>query len=251
MTLGAIIRHHRQLQGLSQPALAQRANIEQSYLSKLENDHSTPSDEILQRLMHALELDIASLYAQLDNQRSDPKILSIHSIQTYHVALSSQQQRRQTLLITFFTLTIAVGVALFYLGHSKSLFPETLYSYESRGELIVGEPSDYYHGGWRRAVRQAEQSDLEFTESLRSAAIVQAERIDYHTVLSFSPLEQQFTRQLDNGNRRVYRASTPQVRITRPHNAWLMFFGIVLAVSGFIALTIRLRPNNAVDSTRQ
>jgi len=40
--------------GLTQPALAETAEIEQSYLSKLENGRSSPSDEVLQRLASAL-----------------------------------------------------------------------------------------------------------------------------------------------------------------------------------------------------
>lgn len=250
MTLGAILRHHRQLLGLSQPALAQRASIEQSYLSKLENDHSIPSDEILKRLMQALDLDIVKLYAQLDDSR-DPRILNIQSIRSYQQTLTQRGQRRDTVFMTLFTLAIGIGVALFYLGHSKAFFADTLYSYESRGELQPGDPSDYYHGGWRRAFPAPSRLDSDqFAEQVRAAEATQAARIDYHTMLSFRPLEDQFTRHLDNGNRRVYRALAVQDRVARPQNAWLMFIGITLAVSGLIALMIRLRLTPDSNSVR-
>jgi transcriptional regulator with XRE-family HTH domain len=49
------LRTLRLARGLTQPALAAKADIEQSYLSKLENGRSRPSDEVLTRLAQALE----------------------------------------------------------------------------------------------------------------------------------------------------------------------------------------------------
>jgi transcriptional regulator with XRE-family HTH domain len=49
------LRTLRLARGLTQPALAAKADIEQSYLSKLENGRSRPSDEVLARLAQALE----------------------------------------------------------------------------------------------------------------------------------------------------------------------------------------------------
>ncbi len=49
------LRTLRLARGLTQPALAEKADIEQSYLSKLENGRSRPSDEVLTRLAQALE----------------------------------------------------------------------------------------------------------------------------------------------------------------------------------------------------
>jgi len=49
------LRTLRLARGLTQPALAEKADIEQSYLSKLENGRSRPSDDVLARLAQALE----------------------------------------------------------------------------------------------------------------------------------------------------------------------------------------------------
>lgn len=242
MTLGNIIRQNRQRLGLSQPDLASRAQIEQSYLSKLENDHSAPSDEILKRVMLALELDIASLCAQLDTHRVDPKVLHIESIRTYLASHQQKSQRRNIVLMTLFTLIIGIGVALFYVGHAQAFFPGTLYSYESPGEIQPDEPADYYHGGWRRALTSlAGVGNNEVAEQIRQAETVQANRVEYHTLQSFQPLENNFTRHLDNGNRRFYRVRGSTIEVARPQNGWLMFFGIVLSISGLIALVMLLR----------
>ena len=58
MTLGDTIKLLRTEQGLTQPELAERARIEQSYLSKLENDKGTPSFDIINRIAQALGLNL-------------------------------------------------------------------------------------------------------------------------------------------------------------------------------------------------
>src|SRR5579859_5108682 len=50
------LRTLRLARGLTQPLLAEKTGIEQSYLSKLENGRSHPSDEVLGRLAQALEV---------------------------------------------------------------------------------------------------------------------------------------------------------------------------------------------------
>jgi len=50
------LRTLRLTRGLTQPALAEKAGIEQSYLSKLENGRSRPSEDVLGRLAQALEV---------------------------------------------------------------------------------------------------------------------------------------------------------------------------------------------------
>lgn len=54
MAFHETLRALRLAKGLTQPALAEAAQIEQSYLSKLENGRSSPSDEVLARLATAL-----------------------------------------------------------------------------------------------------------------------------------------------------------------------------------------------------
>lgn len=55
------LRTLRLARGLTQPALAEKAGIEQSYLSKLENGRSKPSEDVLGRLAQALEVKAETL----------------------------------------------------------------------------------------------------------------------------------------------------------------------------------------------
>ncbi len=55
------LRTLRLARNLTQPALAEKADIEQSYLSKLENGRSKPSPEVLSRIAAALETEVETL----------------------------------------------------------------------------------------------------------------------------------------------------------------------------------------------
>ena len=61
MKLGERIKQLRNDAELTQPELAVKAGIEQSYLSKLENEKSTPSFEILTKIASAFEMDTMTL----------------------------------------------------------------------------------------------------------------------------------------------------------------------------------------------
>lgn len=72
MSIGNRLRHWRQVRQLTQPELAERAGIEQSYLSKLENHRSIPSDAVLERLADALAIDTSSLLEASETQSMRP-----------------------------------------------------------------------------------------------------------------------------------------------------------------------------------
>lgn len=61
MGIGGNLKHWRQVRGLTQPELAERAGIEQSYLSKLENGRSQASEQVRERLASALGIDVETL----------------------------------------------------------------------------------------------------------------------------------------------------------------------------------------------
>lgn len=56
LLLGANIRHHRKLKGMSQEQLALEAGMERSYVSDLERGTRNPSVRALGRLADALEV---------------------------------------------------------------------------------------------------------------------------------------------------------------------------------------------------
>jgi transcriptional regulator with XRE-family HTH domain len=62
LLLGARVRHARLAKGKPQQALADLAGCSKSMLSKIESDRVVPSLPTLQRIVQALEIDLATLF---------------------------------------------------------------------------------------------------------------------------------------------------------------------------------------------
>ena len=70
MNFGDRIRQLRIDKNLTQPELAAAMGIEQSYLSKLENGKSLPSNDMLQRILDVFGTDVGDLVDDLDQVRA-------------------------------------------------------------------------------------------------------------------------------------------------------------------------------------
>jgi len=62
--LAANIRNHRNLLGFSQAKLAEAANVSPAYVAMIELEKKFPSDDVLERIAHALKIDPAELFSK-------------------------------------------------------------------------------------------------------------------------------------------------------------------------------------------
>jgi len=67
--LGDELRKAREAAELTQEALAFRAGIDRSYLSQLENDHKSPTLDLLFRICDALDIRASELIARVEAGR--------------------------------------------------------------------------------------------------------------------------------------------------------------------------------------
>ncbi|MBE8167352.1 MAG: helix-turn-helix transcriptional regulator, partial [Shewanella sp.] len=77
MTLGQIIKKCRVEKGLSQPELADKIGIEQSYLSKLENDKSLPSNDMLQAILLAFDIKLEAILSSIESSSEKKRLKQI------------------------------------------------------------------------------------------------------------------------------------------------------------------------------
>jgi transcriptional regulator with XRE-family HTH domain/tetratricopeptide (TPR) repeat protein len=63
ITFGKVLREKRTGRGLTQRELAERANVDDSYISQLERDYKFPSARTIEGLAHALGVEVAELLA--------------------------------------------------------------------------------------------------------------------------------------------------------------------------------------------
>jgi transcriptional regulator with XRE-family HTH domain len=68
--LGEELRRARDEAGLSQEEVAHRAKIDRSYLSQLENDHKTPTLDLLMRVCDAIGIKASTLVARVERGRA-------------------------------------------------------------------------------------------------------------------------------------------------------------------------------------
>lgn len=68
---GPVLREARLAAGLTQEALAFQAGLDRSYISQLENDHKSPTLDVLFLLCDALGVPASQLIAQVEERQKE------------------------------------------------------------------------------------------------------------------------------------------------------------------------------------
>jgi len=144
MKLGDKIKQLRNDAGLTQPELAEKAQIEQSYLSKLENEKGTPSFEVIEKIANAFDLTGMNFIESLDISYVQQQLTHIPEIAVQaaeKIRLKEEKIKRWYLQGV---LLIVFGVALYFIGTRGIFISNKLYEYSSAGEIYIGEPLERY-----------------------------------------------------------------------------------------------------------
>jgi len=236
MTLGEQFKKLRAEKGLSQPELAEITGIEQSYLSKLENDKSLPSNDIFRKLLSAFELTVTQLLAPLEPSYVRKHLLVISDIEQQYRQSNARQTAKQRNMLYGASLLIVVAVALFYTGFNKQLFNETRYEYLSKGVVLAGEPMNIF---WQWKSLLASDSAGSRETKIRQQAVVMAQRSDKMIILTPENRAGSFEMQVNGGRRLFSYASYEQV--PRLVNAWLQIIAVFLFSCGIMGFVLERR----------
>ncbi|MEX0902276.1 MAG: helix-turn-helix transcriptional regulator [Pseudohongiellaceae bacterium] len=149
MQFGEKIRILRQQADMTQPELADRLNIEQSWLSKIETGKVVPSSEFIQAVLNYFQLTLDELIGDLDIFDLKAHLGAVPEIATYlYLSKAGIHQKRKHWSIVS-ALLCAVGGALLMLASQNLLFPPNQYLYHSEGLIYFGEPLDLYSDSQR------------------------------------------------------------------------------------------------------
>ena len=140
MKLSEKIKQLRNEAGLTQPELAHKADIEQSYLSKLENDKGSPSFEVISKIASALGFDAMSLIESLDQQYIQDNLSHLPEIAAKAAEMRVKKSQQMKKRYVQATLLILMGIVCLLFGQSKVIFSENLYEYYSEGIIAKKEP---------------------------------------------------------------------------------------------------------------
>ncbi len=144
MKLSEKIKQLRNEANLTQPELAQKANIEQSYLSKLENEKGSPSFEVINKIAQVFNLKAIELIKVLDPQYVQEQLSHLPEIAIYSDNMKREQERTIKRWYLQSVLLIVFGVVFFFLGSRGMIFSKHMYEYYSAGLIEVGEPLEKY-----------------------------------------------------------------------------------------------------------
>jgi len=237
MSLGKQIKQFRTEKGFSQPELAELAGIEQSYLSKLENDKSVPSNDIFRQLLAALSLSTQEFIEALDTDKHKQQLKLIPDIELLLAQKNRMNVQNLRRYLYISSILIIIGVTLFYTGSSKQLFNETHYQYQSHGLVMIDEPDDIF-SSWRHRI----DTDGEAGRALMKDKRLEMEnRRDNSFLLTTENRGSEFTVMLENGKRHYF--FDKEERIPEPVNAWLQILGVLLVTSGLIGFVLERRFN--------
>jgi transcriptional regulator with XRE-family HTH domain len=112
MNIGTTIRDYRLQKGMSQGDIEKRTGLLRCYLSRVENGHTVPSLETLQKIARALDLQLSQFFAEetvgkeMSTLRlSEDEIRFLTQIQRYSANLSESDRRLLLAMVRKFAAT--------------------------------------------------------------------------------------------------------------------------------------------------
>jgi len=234
MTLGEQLKKLRNDKALSQPELANIAGIEQSYLSKLENDKSMPSNDIFRKLLSAFDLSLPEFLAVFDNDYAETQLRQIPDIEHWLKQQQQSQILNQRRYLYICSALIVFAITIFYAGQSKILLPEMQFQYYSEGIVLAGEPKNVFDDWQILIPREDVKNKLHYKKKMEMT-----QRKDEHFLLSEKFLGQSHVVTYSEGLR-VYKFQGEK-KIAKPMNAWLRIGGVFFFVMGIMGFVLERR----------
>lgn len=112
MNIGSTIRTYRLQKGMSQGDIEKRTGLLRCYLSRVENGHTVPSLETLQKISAALDLPLSQFFANEDIARemapmalSSEDIRFLTQVQRYAANLSESDRKLLLAMVRKFAQT--------------------------------------------------------------------------------------------------------------------------------------------------
>lgn len=236
MTFGEKLKQLRSDKNLTQPEVSEAMGIEQSYLSKLENDKSLPSNDVLNRILNVFDLKISDLVDGLA-QGTKNQLTQIPDVAAYfnsrrHEIISN---RKSWLLLS--ALLVSMGVAFIYAGERHLFFTDKVFQYMSRGVILEGESKELFQFPIRSVPQKMKLTHGGVGDFV---AAVNA-RSDQIYLLSDSFRGNIFNVEVGGGSRTYTLTPSLITRIDPWQSKLVVFLGLLMGVFGLIGLGLERR----------
>lgn len=235
MNIGEKIKKLRTDRNLTQPQLAEAIGIEQSYLSKLENDKSIPSADIFQAILRAFAVDTREFLQDIDERILQGSLRQIPEVANHLQTLSRHKTHSVKKWLYCASITCVLGLTLVVTAYKGLIFSDDQYFYFSEGIVLPGESKDIF-GNWGL---QFQLLSEEATQLRNSKAREMFQRKDEDFLVLHEYRGDKFNVPVSGGSRTYNLANTTQM--VRPENRIMMLFGALLVFAGGFGFVVEAR----------
>jgi transcriptional regulator with XRE-family HTH domain len=239
MNFGEKLKQVRAQRGQTQPQLAEALGIEQSYLSKLENDKSVPSAEMFSTIMAGLGLDPAAFLQDLDREVLDTALRHIPAVSQFNTRTVAVQQHSTRRWLYGSALAWIAGFALMLAANDGIFFSNKVYRYTSPGVFLAGEAENIFETYEAILKLRQDARVISPEDHARQLAEFQSLRVRPMTVEIPESRGSFYRENAANGQRRFALVKTEFVQPAG--NRILQFLGAVIFISGFVGVFIEWR----------
>lgn len=239
MSFGEKLKQIRMEKGLTQPQFAEALGIEQSYLSKLENDKSVPSAEMFTTILSGLGMDAATFLKDIDKDLLATTLRHIPAVSQFNTNALAVEVHNYKQWLYGCALAWIIGFALMLAANDGIFYSNKLYKYTSPGVILAGEAENVFEK--QEDILKLRQAAKIITseEFAMQLAEFQANRARPVTVESPINRGSFYIEPAGNGRRRFDLVKTEHVLV--PGNRILQFLGATIFVCGFVGLFIEWR----------
>ena len=240
MNFGEKLKQIRTERNMTQPQFADAIGIEQSYLSKLENDKSSPSAEMFQTILQKLSINAQEFLKDIDHAILNNGMRQIPEVAQYLNLTQKMEIHHIKRWLYSSAAACVIGATLIVAGGMNWVFPNKMYNYTSYGVLMDGEPSDLLSAHGNYIMNSKENETLSFDEKLIKIAEFKTKRIREQTLILNEYRGKQFEQSVENG-KRIYLKDGDDVIIQRKENNFLMLLGTLMCFAGLFGFILEAR----------
>ena len=239
MNFGERLKQIRTEKGLTQPQFAQLAGIEQSYLSKLENDKSVPSAEMFSTILSGLGMDEATFLKDLDKDVLASTLRHIPAVAQFNTTTLVAQVSHTKQWLYGSAAAWILGFAMMLAANDGIFFSNKLYKYTSPGVILPGEPENVFETKREILSLKMMAKIIAFEEMQKELQEFQVTRARPLTVEWPDSRGTVYVEREKIGYRRFDLIHTQHVQA--PGNRILQFLGAIVFACGFVGLFIEWR----------
>lgn len=244
MNFGEKLKQLRNEKNWTQPQLAEAIGIEQSYLSKLENDKSVPSADIFQAILKAFTVDVGSFLEGIDAQIIQRQLRQIPEVANFLNAGIAGKIHNIKKWLFYSAAACVIGLTLIVAGYMSLLFSSSKYEYASDGILFAGEPVDFI-AYWERyegkdsCTYTVDDVCLKKSQERAAKAKAMSTRFKVDTIITSTYQGKYIYKNVATGSR-AYEFKSEKT-ISRSENRYLILLGTLLTFSGIFGFFVELR----------